>query len=76
MAEALDTDNIAKPWTCRRCGLVLARVEGSEGHLRLVFDSVALPSLIRDAPGFIEVECPRCGEIRKWHKQFDGARKS
>lgn len=56
-------------WHCKRCGLVLARIEQD----RLVFDSAMLPSLIRDAPGFIDVECPRCGTIRKWHKALDVA---
>jgi len=62
----------AKPWCCKRCGRQLAMVEqDADGGPRLVFESMMLPSLIRDAPGFVDVECPRCGEVRKWHKSLD-----
>jgi phage FluMu protein Com len=58
-------------WHCNNCGLMLARIEQDDNGPRLVFDSAMLPSLIRNAPGFIDVECPRCGTIRKWHKTLD-----
>jgi phage FluMu protein Com len=63
---------LTKPWTCHHCGRQLAVTECTHDRkVRLLFDSDMLPSLVRDAPGFIEVECPRCGEVRKWYKMLD-----
>ena len=65
-------ETATKPWRCKRCGRQLATVEhDADGRLRLVFESTMLPSLIRDAPGFVDVECPRCGTVRKWYKMLD-----
>jgi ribosomal protein S27AE len=56
-------------WHCKKCGLVLAMIERDDSGARLVFDSAMLPSLIRDCAAFVVVECPRCGEERKWFKR-------
>lgn len=65
-------EEATNPWLCRRCNRQLALIDrDTNGRPRLIFESDMLPSLIRDALGFIEVECPRCGEIRKWHKTLD-----
>lgn len=66
-------EDSTQTWHCKKCGLMLARIEQDDNGARLVFDSAMLPSSIRNAPGFIDVECPRCGTIRKWHKALDMA---
>jgi len=56
-------------WSCRACGWKLAMVEvRNGGRLELVFETPDLPSLIRNSHRFIRVECPECGEVRKWRK--------
>lgn len=59
---------MAEMWCCQRCGKALAEVDGEPGAQRLIFTSEMLPSLLRDAPGFVEVECPKCGWFQKWHR--------
>lgn len=69
-----NVETASKPWVCRRCGRQLAVIEGEPP--RLVFDSAMLPSLIRDCLGFVDIECPRCGEVRKWIKMVDSSAES
>ena len=59
-----------EPWYCKRCKTKVLAVIVENGHgLRPVFDGDMLPSLIRDHAAYIVVECPECGEERRWYKR-------
>lgn len=62
MAEALDTDGIAKPWTCKRCGATLALVLHGEPDPQV--PPARLVTVLDDDMVFI---C-RCGCVQVWHR--------